>query len=82
MQFLGRQRDSAYLWYLPEFPMAGFEALKHDLELYCRIFSSVRAIRYTELLKRCDMGNKYLAEESNPVLQIRSLPCWSVTLAR
>jgi hypothetical protein len=25
---------------------------------------------------------QYLAEESNPVLQIRSLPCSSVTLAR
>jgi hypothetical protein len=38
MRFLGKDRDSAYAWFSRESPMAGFEALKRDLELYCQNF--------------------------------------------
>jgi hypothetical protein len=37
-------------------------------------------IRHSEI--RHSSFIKYLAEESNPVVQIRSLPCSSITLAR
>jgi hypothetical protein len=32
MQFLGKGRESAYAWFSRETPMAGFDALKQDLE--------------------------------------------------
>ena len=38
MQFLGKAKDPAYAWFSRESPMAGFEALRHDLDLYCQDF--------------------------------------------
>jgi hypothetical protein len=38
MQFLGKGRESAYAWFSRDSPMAGFEALKKDLEIYFQDF--------------------------------------------